>query len=121
MGRSEAIRELIDIALSVPSPILADNEEMPKTQIIETEVIEKTEKITREKTIILDNIEAIFPRNLIQLFIVECDDKNAFLKTKHWIPKEDWKKINNIVKKHDGEWISSGNESHWIMPLNINK
>ena len=116
-NRSKAIRALIELGLSVSDSTIHSDTELSRSQIIETEVIERTEKITRQKIINLENIKGFFPKDLTELLTFEPSKKNVLLKTKHWVSKEEWMQINHVVKNHDGEWISDKDQSRWIMPL----
>jgi hypothetical protein len=116
-ARSKAIRELIELGLSAWSSNLQNTTQISREHIIETEVIERTEKITRQKIVNLEHIRAFFPKNLAELLTFECNERDAIIRKKSWLNRKQWRKATNIVKKHDGEWIPDGNESRWIMPL----
>jgi hypothetical protein len=56
-------------------------------------------------------------RALASLLTFESNERDAIIRTRFYLEKEQWRKITNIVKKHDGEWIPDGKESRWIIPL----
>lgn len=117
-AKSKAIRTLIELGLSASASAIHNDSQISRGQIIETEVTERTEKITRQRIVTLENIKAFFPKNLAELLTFECNERNAILQKRRWLDYDkEWKPINNIVKKHDGEWISDSNESRWILPL----
>lgn len=107
-----------------PSPIARRLEGFPSTavreQIIERETRE-TEKITRERIINMEIVKALFPDDLQDLLKFEFKGRNAILRTRHWIDREDWKAIHAIIDEHGGKWVRKAEKSHWQIPIHVSK
>jgi len=33
-----------------------------------------------------------------------------------WLGRENWRRVNDVVKRFGGQWISMGDASHWRIP-----
>ena len=83
---------LIDGWLSKPKPIMAENQK-PR------------------------DIKAIFPENLRQLLSFEEKEGFCIIKPRQFLGSENFAKIADIVKTKGGEYISSGKNSHFRIPI----
>ncbi|MGB9779020.1 MAG: hypothetical protein ACPLW8_06395 [Candidatus Bathyarchaeales archaeon] len=63
------------------------------------------------------DIEAIFPENLRQLLSFEGKEGFCIIKPRQFLGSENFAKIADIVKAKGGEYISSGKNSHFRIPI----
>ncbi|MGB9854284.1 MAG: hypothetical protein ACPLRY_05725 [Candidatus Bathyarchaeales archaeon] len=63
------------------------------------------------------DIEAIFPENLRQLLSFEEKEGFCIIKPRQFLGSENFAKIADIVKAKGGEYISSGKNSHFRIPI----
>jgi len=59
----------------------------------------------------------LFPEDLRYLLKFELRGRNAILRTRHWIDREDWKAIHAIIDEYGGKWVNKGEKSHWKIPF----
>lgn len=63
------------------------------------------------------DIEAIFPESLRQLLSFEEKEGFYIIKPRQFLGSENFAKIADIVKTKGGEYISSGKNSHFRIPI----
>ena len=50
-------------------------------------------------------------------YTVDLQGDVVVVKAKHFVPKEEWDKINNGLRDLGGKWTSMGKASHWRIPI----
>jgi len=63
------------------------------------------------------NIDDLFPENLRQLLAFEEKDGFWIIKPRRFLGSENFAKIADIVKAKAGEYVSSGKNSHFRIPI----
>ena len=61
------------------------------------------------------DLEAALAPYLKTLDVIDVEGK-LIIESLEWRDKEEWRKINKIIKAHGGQWITGGKESHWEVP-----
>lgn len=49
--------------------------------------------------------------------VKEVTKDNFILKSKHFLPAENFKQVTDWVKSQYGQYVSAGKDSHWTIPL----
>ncbi|MEM3697884.1 MAG: hypothetical protein QXQ94_10400 [Candidatus Bathyarchaeia archaeon] len=63
------------------------------------------------------NIDELFPKDLRQLLTFEEREGFCIIKPRQFLGSENFAKIADIVKAKGGEYISSGKNSHFRIPI----
>ncbi len=77
--------------------------------------ISQTEKIRT-----IDDVQKVFPQDLLGLLLFEVADDYIIVKPRHYLGPENFARIASIVREQlKGEYVSHGKESHFRVPRKL--
>lgn len=72
--------------------------------------------IEPKRTLLTQDVKAIFPKELEDLLTFEENQDYIILKTRRFLGSENFAKIAAIVRANKGEYVSAGKDSHFKIP-----
>ena len=73
-----------------------------------------------EKVRTIDDVQKVFPQDLLGLLLFEVTDDYIIVKPRHYLGPENFARIASIIREQlKGEYVSHGKESHFKVPRKI--
>ena len=72
-------------------------------------------------TVKAEELKASFPEGLRQLLHFEEQGSVLIVRPKAYLGAENFAKVADVVRKHNGRYVSQGKESHFEVPLTAMK
>lgn len=73
-----------------------------------------------EKIRTIDEVQRIFPQDLLGLLLFEVTDDYIIIKPRRYLGPENFARIASIIREQlKGEYVSHGKESHFRVPRRI--
>ena len=112
--KTEQLLQRIDVLLTVLSVISRDLTETSKA--LKASVGTPAVAPKKEKMRTIDDIKALFPKDLEEMLMFEEAEEDIVVKPRQFLGSENFAKIASIVRDAGGEYISAGRESHFRIP-----